>query len=192
MNNDTLRLLLLSACGFGLLSWLVNGWLVRVAGIWEKIVDDGESPERIRLWQTGPVVRGERLVHGGRQLFSGYVLGGVLHLKRRDVGLESLMKAGFPLKIAPLVDGKITGNLKLRLANEGASLIGAFEPVKIAFTQQPPRLTGTEAMPSTQVAYTRLLGVHDEKDAHLRLPRLLADADPVQKQQNKPSKMPEG
>ena len=118
-----------------------------------------------------------RLMRGGEQQFSGILFGRTIRLKRRDTGVQSLMGQGFPAKIAPLVEGQVTGYLKLTLTDGGELLSGAFEPVRIDFTHQPPRITDTSVEPAESVRYTRLVGVADTDEETL-VRKLLSDFEP--------------
>jgi|GEM_PF-758689 len=177
MSEEDLRLLLLGLTVLGVVGWMLNGMLVRVTGVWEKEVRDDEPKQRIRLTQSGPFISGRRLMHGGEQQFSGILFGRTIRLKRRDAGVPSLMAQGFPAKIAPLVEGQVTGYLKLTLTDGGDRLSGAFEPVRIDFTHQPPRITDTNVEPAEHVSYIRLIGVADTDEETL-VQKLLHDFEP--------------
>lgn len=136
--------LLLLALGALLLGWLVRGFLVRIAGTWER-VDEGVKPgtrELISLVQFGPFVRGRRMMKGGFQEYTGWIWGRTVSLARRDHGEGLIVAQGFPKELVPEIDGTVTARLKLTLSADARAIFGTFMPQKIEFTYQPPAITG--------------------------------------------------
>jgi len=112
--------------------------------------------ERLVLGQFGPFVTGRRDLPGGHQEFSGFMVGRTLRINRRDHGVRSLVRQGFPEVIAKLVDGDVTGKFKLTLVSAGLLLDGSFSPQKIEFTHRPPRVTARNFLVPKPRRYRRL------------------------------------
>ncbi|HEY4219814.1 MAG TPA: hypothetical protein VGO62_00695, partial [Myxococcota bacterium] len=151
MDADTLRIVLIGALASALALWVLSTFLFRMAGTWERELTeederDGTRAERITLAQLGPFVTGRRDVKGGYQEFSGLAFGRGITLNRRDHGRASLLALGFPEAVAQKLDGEVMARLKLTL-HDGIILDGLFEPQKVEFTHQPPRVTGMHFLP---------------------------------------------
>lgn len=156
MDAGTLRIVVIAAIGAAAALWLLLSFVFRVGGTWERELDaqdiaDGVRAERMELAQLGPFVTGRRVVPGGHQELSGLLIGYRLTLSRRDYGVRALMAMGFPDTVAPKVEGQVTGRFTLHVVDSDM-LSGAFEPRKIEFTHQPPRVTSAyflEGQPRT-------------------------------------------
>lgn len=173
MDGDALRVALLALMGAGAAAWISASFLVRITGTWIRELSDddrrgGERPETLELKAFGPLVSGESEVQGGRQEYTGYLLGRTLHLRRRDHGVRYLQDQGYPLAIAEKRDGEEAAKLKLRIGGE--RLEGAFFPTKIEYTHQPPRVTQVLPMAPVKRSYTRLVAVTDEEPVAGELP----------------------
>jgi len=118
----------------------------RIGGRWEEL-DAPEKPPivlaRIAFW-----VKGARRFPDGEERFSGWYILGRLHLKRRDIGVDHLIKQGFPPRIAAKLNGTVMARLDLRLQPGGHELRGTFSPQKIHFTYSPPRITDRYYLPA--------------------------------------------
>lgn len=165
--GDTIAMVVPWAVGGLLLLGVIVSLVMNVSGTWERLPTPEEERaahelgralprERIVFGQFGPFVTGRRELPGGHQEFSGFMIGWTLRISRRDHGVHSLIKQGFPEKIAHAVDGDITAKLKLRLTNGGLTLEGSFTPHKIEFTHRPPKITGRHALPPVPRGYRRL------------------------------------
>ncbi|MFH1809607.1 MAG: hypothetical protein ABIJ09_12740 [Pseudomonadota bacterium] len=160
-----------------LVPWILGGVVLvgivvslvfNVSGTWERMPSDEEQAEleanpyrtpareRLVLGQFGPFVTGRRDVLGGWQEFGGTMLFSTLRLTRRDHGLRALTSQGFPEPIAKLIDGDVTGKLRLHLTAAGLLLDGSFTPQKIEFTHRPPRITSRFFLDPTPRRYRRL------------------------------------
>ena len=156
-----MRIVLVAALGSAGALWLLSTFVFRVGGTWERVLSkaeiaDGVRVERITLGQLGPFVTGRRDVVGGHQEYSGIVVGRRVTLTRRDHGKKSLAAMGFPDAVAQKLDGEIMARLKLTLTDGGISLAGTFEPQKVEFTHQPPRVTGMYFLPGQKRRYRRV------------------------------------
>ncbi|MCC7071895.1 MAG: hypothetical protein IT383_11270 [Deltaproteobacteria bacterium] len=161
MSPDGIRLVVILVLAGAALGWLLLAWIYRVTGTWERVLsseehEEGVRAERITLGQFGPFVTGRRDVAGGYQQYSGMLLGPRLTLTRRDHGKASLMRMGFPDAVADKLEGEVMANLKLRVVDGGLFLDGAFEPLKVEFTHQPPRITGMVAQAPQRRRYRRV------------------------------------
>lgn len=177
-----------------LVPWFVGGVLLaivlvsllfNVSGTWERAPSDPEQAEadrnpykatpreRLVLGQFGPFVTGRRDVAGGWQEFGGLMLFRTLRLTRRDHGLRALTNQGFPEHIAKLIDGEVTGKLRLRLTAAGLLLDGSFTPQKVEFTHRPPRITARYFLEPTPRRYRRLTA----EEAALELDVVPVDAE---------------
>jgi hypothetical protein len=170
MDVDTLRIVVIAVLGAAFGLWILSTLLFRVTGTWERVlsraeIEDGARPERITLGQLGPLVTGRRDVPGGHQEFSGLLVGRRLTLTRRDHGKKSLTAMGFPDAVAQKLDGEVMARLKLSLTDGGASLVGKFEPQKVEFTHQPPRITSVYFLPGQKRVYRRVEGVEERVPA---------------------------
>jgi hypothetical protein len=142
----------------------------RVSGTWERVltqdeIDEGLRAERITLAQLGPFVTGRRDVKGGHQEYSGLIVGRTVKLSRRDHGVASLAGLGFPEAIAKKLDGEIMARLKLSLTDGGLFLDGTFEPQKVEFTHQPPKVTSMFFLAPQRRRYRRVEAVKDRVPA---------------------------
>ena len=160
MTGDDARNVVVAALAALAVLWVLSASWLRLSGTWERVLDDAEvvlgvRPERWVLGQLGPFVTGRRDVPGGHQEFSGIIVWRTALLTRRDHGVPSLVQAGFPEAIARLVDGDVTGKLSLRLY-DGVFLEGTLRPRKIAFTHQPPRITGASFLAPQRRRYQRV------------------------------------
>lgn len=161
MDADTVRLVViavLAAAGGG---WLLLAWIYRVTGTWERVLtaeeqEEGLRAERVTLGQLGPFVTGRRDLAGGYQQYSGLLVGPRLTLTRRDYGKASLLRMGFPEGVTEKLEGEVMANLKLRVVDGGLFLDGTFEPLKVEFTHQPPRITAMVAQPPQRRRYRRV------------------------------------
>lgn len=161
MSADGIRLVVIVVLAGAALGWLLLAWIYRVTGTWERVLTDeehaeGVRAERITLGQIGPFVTGRRDVAGGYQQYSGLLVGPRLTLSRRDHGKASLVRMGFPDAVADKLEGEVMANLRLRVVDGGMFLDGAFEPLKVEFTHQPPRVTGMVAQPAQRRRYRRV------------------------------------
>lgn len=160
------------------LPWLFGAFVVasilvsllfNISGTWERMASeeelaalhaDPDAPppprERVVLGQFGPFVTGRREVTGGWQEFKGFMVGPSLRLTRRDHGVPSLCNQGFPEAIAKLINGDITGRLRLGLTSAGLILDGTFTPQKIEFTHRPPKITQRYFLQPKPRRYRRL------------------------------------
>lgn len=146
MDAEDLRTVVIAALGAGAVLWLVLSFVFRVTGTWERVMSpeelaDGARSERVTLGQLGPFVTGRRDVAGGYQEFSGLLVGRRLTLHRRDHGVRALLAMGFPEPVAARLDGEVMARLRLTVTHGGLELLGSFEPQKVEFTHQPPRVT---------------------------------------------------
>ncbi|MBN2362222.1 MAG: hypothetical protein JXR83_22410 [Deltaproteobacteria bacterium] len=161
-----------------LIPWLLGAFVVvsiaislvyNVSGTWERMPSEEElaahdadpqeptpPAERVVLGQFGPFVTGRRDVAGGWQEFKGLMLGPTLRMTRRDHGVPALCNQGFPESIAKMVNGDITGRLKLGLTSAGLILDGTFTPQKIEFTHRPPKITRRYFLQPKSRRYRRL------------------------------------
>lgn len=140
--------------------WLLSTLLFRVSGTWERELtvaerEAGAPVERITLGQLGPLVTGRREVPGGYQELSGFAVGPVLRLTRRDHGVRALTAMGFPEPVAKKLDGEVMAKLELRLRG-GVRLEGTFTPQKVEFTHQPPRITKSYFLAAQPRRYRKL------------------------------------
>jgi hypothetical protein len=168
MDGELLRLVLLSTVGGIGSLWLFSTVVFRVSGTWERVPseegeEEGRRGERLTLAQLGPFVKGRRDVSGGYQEFSGLVVGRRVRLTRRDHGVKALLSQGFPENIAKQLDGEVMARMTLKLKDGGAFLDGAFEPQKIEFTHQPPRITSAHFLAPQPRTYRRVIPVHGEE-----------------------------
>lgn len=165
MDGETLRLVLITGLGSAAGLWFLLSLFVRVSGEWVELLEDdarreGRRPLKLSLSAFGPLVSGQAEVPGGREEFSGYIVGRTLFLKRRDHGVQHLQNQGYPPEIATRRDGEVAAKLKLKLASRD-ELRGEFFPFKVNFTHQPPRVTGVVPLPGRPRAYSRLAGASD-------------------------------
>lgn len=123
--DDFLRWLLLASGALLTATYVLGSLFTRVAGFWQ---DQGR---RVRLQQFGPLVWGESLWPGGRQVFRGRATWGHLRLRRVDFGAEHLKALGFSDEQVPLLEGQITAHLKLKLKD--GKLAGKFYGRKFSF-----------------------------------------------------------
>jgi hypothetical protein len=142
-----------------LLALVAISLLYSVSGTWER-VGDVNAPgdlarDRITLGQFGPIVVGRREVVGGYQSFFGFAFARTLWLKRRDYGVVSLAKQGFPEDIAKLIEGQVMVRLKLTLSPDKLFLNGQVKPYKVEFTRKPARVTAMLALEPTGRSYRR-------------------------------------
>ena len=170
MGSDTLRIVLIALAGSAAGLWLLSTFLFRITGTWERVLtqdelDEGARAERITLGQLGPFVTGRRDVKGGWQEYSGLMFGRNLSMTRRDHGKKSLLSMGFPEGVADKLDGEIMARMKLSLVDGGSALVGTFEPQKVEFTHQPPRVTGTHFLAGQRRRYRRVVAVGDRVPA---------------------------
>ncbi len=161
MDGDTIRVVVVAALGGTAALWLLSTFLFRISGTWERVLSDdeiadGARVERITLGQLGPFITGRRDVTGGYQEYSGIVVGRRVTLTRRDHGKKALAAMGFPEGVAQKLDGEVMARLKLTLVDGGTALVGTFEPQKVEFTHQPPRVTGMYFLPGQQRRYRRV------------------------------------
>jgi hypothetical protein len=144
--DDTFRVLV----GLGLvgvaLVWAIGAWLRPVAGWWR---DGGRL---IELTQLGPFVRGQSAWPGGAHTYRGRVFWGHLHLTRYDFGAQHLHSLGFSAEQIPLVEGRATAYLVLRLEGE-ARLTGKFYGRKFSFDKE--RLVGATPVPPVERTWER-------------------------------------
>jgi hypothetical protein len=161
VDGDTLRIIVLSLLGVAGAAWLLSTFIFRVSGTWERVlsqeeIDEGVRPERVTLAQLGPLVTGRRDVKGGHQEYSGIIVGRSVRLSRRDHGVASLVALGFPEGVAKKLDGEVMARLRLSLVDGGLFLDGTFEPQKVEFTHQPPRVTSMHFLPAQKRRYRRV------------------------------------
>lgn len=166
MNAETVRIVVIAALGVAAVLWVVAAFLFRVTGTWERVLTDEEladglRAERITLGQLGPLVTGRRDVVGGYQEFSGFVVGRRVSLQRREHGVRALAGLGFPDSVAARLDGEVMARMRLSLADGGAQLEGTFEPRKVEFTHQPPRVTRMYFLPGQPRRYRRVVDALD-------------------------------
>lgn len=171
MDADTIRLVVIAALLLAGAAWVFSAFLFRVSGTWERVLtpeelEQGLRPERITLGQLGPLVTGRRDLAGGHQELSGFMVGRSVSLNRRDHGRQALVAMGFPDAVAQKLDGEIMARMKLSLVHDGLVLEGTFEPQKVEFTHQPPRITRVYFLPGQPRRYRRLRAIDD------RVPRM--------------------
>jgi hypothetical protein len=145
--------------------WVLSTFVWRMAGTWQRVltdeeIDEGQRAERVTLAQLGPFVTGRRDVRGGFQEYSGLAFGWTVSLTRRDHGQEALEAMGFPEGVAKKLSGEVMAKLKLTLV-DGVELRGTFEPMKVEFTHQPPRVTAMFPLPKKPRTYRKVEGVLD-------------------------------
>lgn len=172
MDGDTLRIAILSGAAALVALWFLSTLVFRVAGTWERVLDDeereeGKRPERLTLGQLGPLVNGRRDVPGGYQAFSGYMVGRTLRLARRDYGVRALMAQGFPEPIAQKLDGEVMARMTMRLTGSGGFLEGEFVPQKVEFTHRPPKITDAYFLEPQARMYRRVIPVEGEEPAEV-------------------------
>jgi hypothetical protein len=165
VDADALRMAVLILLGGGAGAWVLSSFVWRVAGTWERVltdedIDDGVRRERITLAQLGPFVTGRRDVRGGYQEYSGIAYGPRVTLSRRDHGGDSLAAMGFPEGVAKKLDGEVMARLRLTLI-DGVELRGTFEPQKVEFTHQPPRVTSMYFLPAKSRSYRRVQPIEE-------------------------------
>ena len=124
---------------------------------------NGEKPETIELKALGPFVSGKSDASGGRQTYSGFIVGRTLHLKRRDYGQRYLQAQGYPPAIAEKREGEEAAQFKLKIS--GDELVGEFFASKVEYTHQPPRVTQVLRMRGTERRYTRRAAATAESTA---------------------------
>ncbi len=168
MDGDTLRIAILSGAAGLLAIWLLSTLIFRVAGTWERALEDDDEdeerrPERLTLGQMGPLVNGRRDVSGGYQEFSGFMVGRTLRLSRRDHGVRALMAQGFPEPIAQKLDGEIMARMTMKLTGSGAFLEGSFVPQKVEFTHRPPKITDAYFLAPEPRRYRRVIPLPEEE-----------------------------
>lgn len=161
MSVDTVRLVVIILLLGVAALWLFLAWLYRVTGTWERVLsaeeqEEGLRAERVTFGQLGPFVTGRRDVPGGYQQYAGMLTGPRLTLTRRDYGKPALMRMGFPEGVADKLEGEVMANLKLRVVDGGMFLEGSFEPLKVEFTHQPPRITALVPQPAQRRRYRRV------------------------------------
>lgn len=161
MSADSFRLVVIALLASAAVGWLLLAWIYRVSGTWERVLSDDEQAEggrveRITLGQLGPFVTGRRDVAGGWQGYSGLLIGPRLSLTRRDHGAQALARMGFPDGVAAKLEGEVMAHLKLSVVDSGLFLEGTFEPLKVEFTHQPPRITGMVPQPPQRRRYRRV------------------------------------
>jgi hypothetical protein len=93
----------------------------------------------------------------------GLVVGRRVRLTRRDHGIKALLSQGFPENIAKQLDGEVMARMTLKLKDGGAFLDGAFEPQKIEFTHQPPRITSAHFLAPQPRTYRRVIPAHGQE-----------------------------
>jgi hypothetical protein len=160
MQGATLQVVIASGLVGVLAMWIIASVVFRVTGTWERELtpaerEAGVSPERVTFGQLGPLVTGRRDVAGGHQELSGVLIGPYLKLTRRDHGMRALTAMGFPEPVAKKLDGEVMARLELRVRG-GVLLEGTFQPQKVEFTHQPPRITGQYFLPAQPRRYRRL------------------------------------
>ncbi len=170
MDGDSLRMLIVAVVASVFSLWVMVSFFVRIGGVWIQEPPEGQRNTRVddevELAQLGPWVTGRRIVAGGVQEFSGFLIGRTVRLKRRDRGVDFLMDSGFPEAIARQVDGDISAKLVLTLVDGGTRLSGTFVPNKVEFTHQPPRITSTYALAAVPRSFRRVEGAQvSEPDA---------------------------
>ncbi len=135
--------------------------LYSVAGAWVKCYPKSTSrsrlgKEKIVLSQLGPFVTGRsETISGGYHLYFGYSLGPKVWLKRRDYGIASLIRQGFPKEIAADLEGQIMAKYKLTLDKEHLFLEGLFTPYKVSFNHSSAKITAMQARKPTKRVYQR-------------------------------------
>ena len=169
VDAEALRLAVLIALGGGAGLWLLSSLFWKVSGTWERVltdadIEEGARRERITLAQLGPFVTGRRDVRGGYQEYSGIAFGPRVTLSRRDHGVDALSQMGFPDGVAKKLDGEVMARLKLVLV-DGIELRGTFEPQKVEFTHQPPRVTSMYFLPAKARSYRRVEPVEEAAGA---------------------------
>jgi hypothetical protein len=167
VDPDTFRIVLACALATIAAAWVLSTFLFKMSGTWERVLSedeiaDGGRAERITLGQLGPFVTGRRDVKGGYQEYSGFAVGRRLTLTRRDHGQAALASMGFPDPVAHKLDGEVMARMKLLLV-DGVYLVGTFEPQKVEFTHQPPRVTGMHFLPGQKRRYRRVEPIEDRE-----------------------------
>lgn len=148
---------------------VLSSLIWNVSGTWERVPDEslpkGVRPERLKLGQFGPFVRGRRDVPGGWQEYAGTMWGRSLKLTRRDFGVDNLKRQNFPDVLAQKLSGDVFAELKLELTDGGLSLEGTFMPQKIDFLLAPPRITARYWLPEVPRIYRLVSPVEDDETA---------------------------
>ena len=150
--DDLLRWLLLGGGVLIILAYAVGSLFTRVAGAW---LDNGRL---VRLHQFGPLVWGESLWPGGRQVFRGRVTWGRLRLRRVDFGAAHLEALGFNDEQVPLLEGQITAHLKMQLQKD--KLLGSFHGRKFSF--ETNRIKSVAIVAPVQRTWVRYTGTDNE------------------------------
>ncbi len=96
--------------------------------------------------QLGPWVRGDQVFSGGNAAYSGWYSGSVVWLTRRDYGREHLVAQGFPATLVATIAGSAVATLRLVLDSTGRELSGIYQPVRVEFQLEPPRVTSRRAV----------------------------------------------
>jgi hypothetical protein len=178
--DDSVKLVAVVALASLLGLWVLSTFLFRIGGTWERVLSDAElkegtRPERITLGQLGPWISGRRDVKGGHQEYSGVMVGRRVTLTRRDHGKQALLGMGFPEPVAVKLEGEVMARMRLTLVDGGTSLVGVFEPQKVEFTHQPPRITSMYFLPGQKRRYRRVEPV----SAHERVTAAIDEVEPT-------------
>ena len=132
MDDDQLRLLVLSCFAACAALLVVGGACTPLAGLWQ------DGGRKLRLSRRAFWAFGEAQVDGGHQRFSGLACFGLVLLWRRDYGERHLMGLGFTLPQVPALQGRVTGIFRLRLRAGGARLDGVFYGRQFSFVGEVP------------------------------------------------------
>lgn len=139
--------------------WFLINTIFAVSGCWERESGTGSKAverEMINLGQFGPFVVGRTELNGGYQSYSGVALGPWLWLKRRDYGVASLVRQGFPREVSVDVEGLVMAKLHLVLSADKLHLNGQFFPCKVAFSRVPPKVLSVKELEPQKRLYRKV------------------------------------
>jgi hypothetical protein len=165
VDGESIKVVVIAALAGAAALWVLSTFIWRVSGTWQRVLtreeeEEGQRAERITLAQLGPFITGRRDVRGGYQEYSGIAIGRSVSLTRRDHGQGALEAMGFPEGVAKKLDGEVMARLKLTLI-DGIELRGTFEPMKVEFTHQPPRVTAMFPLPKKERMYRKVEAIGD-------------------------------
>lgn len=144
-----------------------------VTGSWRMVdpvpTNSDDRNNCVVLAQFGFVVIGKQEICGGKQTFFGFNLFGLIWLKRRDYGIRTFVKQGFPEELVSQLNGQVMMQLKLRISVDRLFLKGRVTPYKIEFSRNPPALTGMHAVSSLPRTYQRSDLVDIDNTAEIRV-----------------------
>ena len=154
MNGESLRIILLVALATGAVVVFIGALLFPISGQFRR-VDNDEDDEVVEFASLGPYVRGTSTRPGGRREYSGWTAFGRARIDRRDHGQALLEADGYPSGIARRRDGEVAAKWRVRRVG-GGRLEVAFASARVAFTHQPPRVTGVDFLQTKPRLYVRV------------------------------------